>query len=275
MAVFRFGKRIIVPYKRPWGHRVGAPSDFFMEFNNTDTGRQGEIQQWVVEFAGEYRITAYGAEGGYDSGNRSPAGKGAKISGIFELESGDVLRILVGQKGEDSGSSSGGQGGGGGSFVVQVVSASEFQMETDDSFVEPLVIAGGGMGSPDSSYDGAPDGRIDTRGHDYVSIGNSSSSGAGGGGSFSVDGGGDSNTKGFSFLSGGLGGEGTWSRGGFGGGGSKGGSFNDGAGGGGFDGGDHSYEDTYGGGGSYNNGSDQNNESGVQEGHGKVIIEAA
>lgn len=278
MGFFELRKNIIKADEYPYGFSMGLPSDFYKEFLNTHQGRDGEIQEYEVEHSGEYRITAYGAEGGYVSGNNEYGGKGAKISGNFELVAGDRLRILVGQKGGD-GTSAGGQGGGGGSFVVKIVGSSDFEMY-DGVFVQPLLVAGGGSGAPNSTNYGGLNGRTTSRGYQHVSAGNSHSSGAGGGGSFAVDGGGNSAHKGLSFLSGGKGGEGSWAHGGFGCGGSKGSSYNDGAGGGGFDGGDHTYSagsdgQGTGGGGSRNFGSEQDNESGVNQGHGKVILKPA
>ena len=69
------------------------------------------IQKWIVPYSTTYTIEAYGAEGGGSYG-----GKGAKMSGDFSLGEGDVIIILVGQKGLTSSPMS---SGGGGTFVVK------------------------------------------------------------------------------------------------------------------------------------------------------------
>ena len=77
------------------------------------------IQLWKVPESGKYRITVYGAQGG-DARHGATGGRGAKMEGDFNLNGGDTIKILVGQKGgsADSGKTEDGSGGGGGSFVV-------------------------------------------------------------------------------------------------------------------------------------------------------------
>ena len=93
------------------------------------------IQQWVVPVSGTYRIEAWGAR----AGRNSSRANGAYIAGDFDLERGQVLHILVGQRGTRSTTRSGYRhdGGGGGSFVA-----------TGDSYqvADPLLVAGGGGG---------------------------------------------------------------------------------------------------------------------------------
>ncbi len=92
------------------------------------------IQYWVVPLTGTYRIEAWGAQGG-DGGDSG--GLGARMRGDFDLIAGEVLKLLVGQRGVNSGNndhSGYSAGGGGGSFVV-----------TDAD--SPLLIAGGGGGA--------------------------------------------------------------------------------------------------------------------------------
>lgn len=48
------------------------------------------------------RITAYGAAGGKGAKNHNKRNHGVFISGVFTLEKGDLLYILVGQQGEDA-----------------------------------------------------------------------------------------------------------------------------------------------------------------------------
>ena len=92
------------------------------------------IQQWTVPYAGDYRIEAIGAAGGYDvhPNNAHYRGRGARMIGTFPLNKGEVIQILVGQEGgiNKVGRST---GGGGGTFVVR--GAYTF-----------LIIAGGGGG---------------------------------------------------------------------------------------------------------------------------------
>ena len=60
------------------------------------------IQHWTVPFTGTYRITAVGASGG-DDDTRTPArGRGAYMRGDFDLTKGEVIKILVGQKGTEN-----------------------------------------------------------------------------------------------------------------------------------------------------------------------------
>lgn len=101
--------------------------------NNSNFTVVNGIQKWTVPASGTYRIKAIGSVGGgYGGGNY---GYGASIQGDFTLTQGEVLSILVGQRGI-SGGGSYAQGGGGGSFVTK----------SDNTI---LVIGGGGgsMGS--------------------------------------------------------------------------------------------------------------------------------
>jgi len=96
------------------------------------------IQEWTVPTNGTYSIEAWGAAGGTQLYQDDyPGGDGAKIIGSFTLTQDDVLKILVGQKGENTRinyENNAAPGGGGGSFVWK--SASE----------ETLLIAAGGGG---------------------------------------------------------------------------------------------------------------------------------
>ena len=94
------------------------------------------IQLWTVPHTGEYRIETIGASGGYSEDSVINGGRGARMIGNFMLTKDEIIRILVGQKGEKAklhyrktktGS------GGGGTFVVR-----------GDN--KPLIIAGGGGG---------------------------------------------------------------------------------------------------------------------------------
>ena len=217
------------------------------------------IQKWIVPYSTTYTIEAYGAEGGGSYG-----GKGAKMSGDFSLGEGDVIIILVGQKGLTSSPMS---SGGGGTFVVKQ-SGSTQNGTTSTSGQTGY----GGWQSPQSGGSSGNGG-----------YGTSGTGGGGGGGGFSGNGTGYSPGK--SFLNGGTGGirsggSTTAIDGGFGGGGgarNNSGSFFGGGAGGGYSGGGGaagttSTVDNAGGGGSYNSGSNTSNASGNRSGHGQVII---
>jgi VCBS repeat-containing protein len=250
------------------------------------------IQEWVVPADGNYSIEAYGAQGG--NVQDKIGGKGAKTIGTFALQSGENIKILIGQQGlareSNNNYNSRGSGGGGGSFVIR---APYFSINSI------LTIAGGGGGSVAySPADGKP-GNSSTQGSSSNTTGlgtgasgsahggiNGNGGGSGcaaGGGGFLGNGspGSHKSGGGKSFINGGLGGESNQTSakpyGGFGGGGAGSPSNGYGGGGGGFSGGGggawvNSVAGNGGGGGSYNSGSDQNNTSGFNEGHGKVII---
>lgn len=231
------------------------------------------IQEWIVPYTGKYFIEAFGASGSNGTCSRADCsgwkrgGLGAKIAGTFELQRGQKLKILVGQRGQinEADFLENPGGGGGGTFITL----------KDNS---PLIVAGGGGGGSiaiDGNLDGDPGqrGKNGTRGGGTRGSGGKRSnpnvlSGTGAG----LWGNGEGiNSNALSFSSGGHGADAT-SRGGFGGGGY--GMVLPG-GGGGYSGGGVEgtlYIGTAGGGGSINNGTAQINESGVNEGDGKVII---
>jgi outer membrane autotransporter protein len=232
---------------------------------------KGNISTWAAPQAGNYTITAYGAQGGGSYLNMTtgvvglPGGLGAIIGGRFQLSANQTLNILAGGMGVSTSEYAG--GGGGGSFVV-------------DSSSNPLVVAGGGGGSG-SGYGASPVNPADYNGqtttwggssYNEASAGgsngqggtigeNSSDYGGAGGGGFVFGpignggthyetGGGDKMMAqgGFSYLNGGAGGaSGEFGgAGGFGGGGAGGGLSGDashssalggGGGGGGYSGG--------------------------------------
>ena len=269
----------------------------------------GGIQEWTVIQDGLYTIETYGAQGG-DEDNSD--GYGAKMVGDFELEVGDVLKILVGQEGA-WGPDNGNQGcggpndagsGGGGTFVALV-----------DGFYDgytyqdlPLIISGGGGGHNNPYGDntehtyatiaesgitppgqgpgqgglnggGGGGARDGAPGNGYTpgGIGASCSYGPGGGGFYSNGGpncSGDYGTEGYAFINGGQGGDGTSGCNNTPGG-FGGGAYGGhrGGGGGGYSGGGGCGSNGGGGGGgSYNSGANQDNESGYNEGHGYVVI---
>ncbi|HQQ93200.1 MAG TPA: T9SS type A sorting domain-containing protein [Bacteroidia bacterium] len=236
------------------------------------------IQQFTVPTSGNYRILAAGSSGG---GVINAFGcRGRIVQGEVYLNAGQVIKILVGQKGVTGSTST---GGGGGSYVVTSTNSL-------------LAVGGGGGGycTPILSAVPSSDGSYGNNGQNYSGSsgggtggtsgggGNGAPSGWGGGGSgFSGNGTAAFNcagTGGFSFLNGGLGGSTcNNSVGGFGGGGGTHGNTGGGGGGGGYSGGGGSGQtpstSTGGGGGSYlsaslNNQSDQ----GFNTGQGYVVL---
>ncbi|XP_015756482.1 PREDICTED: loricrin-like isoform X2 [Acropora digitifera] len=237
-------------------------------------------QIWIVPTTGRYSITACGASGGNGKKKANveftEGGKGAKIRGVFKLDAGEKLKILVGQQGISNAQAVGKLipgGGGGGTFVIK----------GNDT---PLVIAGGGGGgagfeSVNISLKG-DDGQKKENGTRYGGYSGqggkrspSNPEGSGGGG---YSGNGENSftcTGGSSFLNGGAGGKSIAgvSDGGFGGGGA-GTAFP--GGGGGYSGGGveklGNGMKVAGGGGSYNRGTEQENSEGVRNGDGEVMM---
>ena len=216
------------------------------------------IQYWTVPVTATYTITVYGAQGGRKSGGLHT--KGAKMKGDFNLTSGTVLKILVGQAGVwgpdygniSCGSSNDAGSGGGGTFVAKqdntpliVAGGGGGYNKTDNSVSTNAVVTLNGVTPPHSygstQYAGAGGingggGGAAHRGTAGTQVANGGS-GAGcawgpGGGGFYTNGGENCsgsyvNTAGLSFLNGGRGGIGDLSgcmvtHGGFGGGASAG-----------------------------------------------------
>ncbi len=242
------------------------------------------IQQWIVPSTGTYVIEAYGAKGGpganYAVGD---PGNGAYMTGTFQLQMGDVIQILVGQKGSyTSYSNSYGGGGGGGTYVA---------IGNSYGSSEPLIIAGGGGGGGYNSSDyvhgqtgtsGSNGGNASNSNYNNPGVGGNNGMGAtgstygGNAGGFYSDGSGNHNhfnERGIGFRYGGNGGNGEYGgHGGFGGGG---GGYGGAGGGGGYSGGGGgawSYGGAGGGGGSFNSGTNQTNISGTSNDHGLVVI---
>jgi hypothetical protein len=220
------------------------------------------IQILTISTPGTYTIIANGAGGGA-KGTVADGGRGASMQGNFTFVEGDVITMLVGQKGGDvgdGGAGTGQGGGGGGSFVLKNGT---------------LILAAGGGGGG-TSYSGAGNGSNASTTTSGVSSGGGATGGTNGGGGgtggnvlygnggsgYSGTGGGSGGygTPGTPYTSGGTGGSGyQGGNGGFGGGG--GGSFCGGGGGGGYSGGAGGYYTANGGGGggSYNIGTNQVN----------------
>ena len=219
------------------------------------------IQEWTVPETGAYTIEVWGAQGGprkgYDNDNINRGGTGAILSGDFSLTEDLVLKIIVGQRGRES-------GGGGGTFVA-----------TSENI--PLIVAGGGAAWCTCS-EGTDDADAVLTEGDGVGGGTGCGSGGGGfygNGTTSLQGYG---TGGLAFVNGGTGGDGDFfqniyiSEGGFG---SGGGASNCCiGGGGGYTGGKGAAACDAKGGHSYFNpvGSNRTYIGTDNTGHGKVII---
>lgn len=244
--------------------------NFYSGDNQVDVIGSG-IQRWSAPSSGDYRITAYGAQGGGSDG-----GLGAEIRGEFSLNEGDDLDILVGQRGEDDGSNN--FAGGGGTFI-----------EHNNDLI---IVAGGGGGAEGSFSQDDAAGLTSTSGGDGDGSDGGCSGGSGGSGGSGTCGS-HSNTVGYygaagysgdgssdaeAYLNGGLGGSDD-ADGGFGGGGetSSRSSWSRTGGGGGYSGGGASVDSdgghAAGGGGSYNEGTNTSESSGENSGHGYVEIE--
>jgi hypothetical protein len=280
---------------------VGNPAWAATYLNMTTNG----IQDWTVPEVGNYQITCLGARGGQAGSNSGGWGFGARAIGTFSFAQGEVLRIVVGQKGNDT-TPNGNRvstGAGGASAVWR-----------RDSTAEPLIVAGGGAGASDQ-----PEGQAGVAGTRHARVhavigttaegatsdgggvriaGGSGGNGgntdggpsAGAGGGFKSDGSannaGDRSGKQLrTDARGGAGGSdgnrasngdaGTRSEGGFGGGGGGEGWYGMSGGGGGYSGGSATSESprTAGGGGaSYNAGTNQTMNAAFNNNIGQVII---
>ena len=233
------------------------------------------LQILTLAGGGTFRITAIGAGGGA-KGTAATGGRGVSMRGDFTCLPGDVITMLVGQKGGDVGDGGAGTGEGGGGGCSYVLKNGVL-----------ILAAGGGGGG--TSYSGAGNGLDASTGTSGVSSGGYSggTNGSGGttaenilagngGGGYTGTGGtsGGYGGPGIAYTSGGSGGSGyAGGAGGFGGGG--GGSFCAGGGGGGYSGGAGGYSYTSsggGGGGSYNLGLNQVNSVMATNTTGSILI---
>lgn len=244
-----------------------------------DFNYNGKIQTWIVPFDGLYKIEAFGAQGGSvmyavnSYTNRHEGGKGAYVSGEFDLKAGEVLYILVGGAGQSKDWSDWGGGGGGGTFVAKSTTVKTYKLLAGfNQYVSPLIVAGGGGGAGDNGCGAIGNGQTQA-GYGGVGRAATATEGCGitnssvGGAGFASNSSGGA-TPPYSFLNGGA--AGTWSyNGGFGGGGAP---YDGGGGGGGWRGGDSPGNNTGMGGYSYNIGTNQIGADGVQVGNGSVII---
>lgn len=259
----------------------------------------GTTDNWIVP-TNTYTVTisAAGAQGGGSYLNVF-GGLGAQITGTLNVNPGDNLNLIVGQKGFDGNPGFGSCGGGGGGSFVWNTSTGN-----------TLLLAAGGGGGTAYWYAGSPTGGAGSAtiaptpglgsGSGAGGVGGNGGTGGGGTdcfGSFEGTGGGgcgwnsngtngtitDMGSGGMSPLNGGAGGAGVGAfagPGGFGGGGDAEGNGGAGGGGGGYNGGGggNMYDcssfawGSGGGGGSYNGGTNQNNIGGAQSGNGYIIL---
>ncbi|CAL8298935.1 unnamed protein product [Boreogadus saida] len=149
------------------------------------------VQMWRVPDTGTYRITAYGAAGGR-SVLAVTGSLGVYITADFRLQKGELLHVLVGQRGESACPNSnmvpsricaeqssplvnksqvkwGGGGGGGATYVFKV---------NRDVYI-PLIIAAGGGGR---GYSSQSDSQMEQIDYDPSQPGRSGKSNAAGGG---------------------------------------------------------------------------------------------
>lgn len=232
-------------------------------------------QLWRVPVTGRYYIRAAAARGGYGFNGTSYSGKGRIVEGVIELSANDQLIIVVGQMGQDRETQSAhGGGGGGGTFVAK---------GDNQTTAEILMVAGGGAGGNAygtygwiARYGGDGNGYSTNYGDVIRDWGNYRGSGA----SLSLEGI-DHNNNAYHrakpFRQNARGGQKSdcyTTYGGFGGGGTP--HCHNGAGGGGYHGGaaghDHRYSGE--GGGSFINAAftDQNDNFGLNNGHGYVEV---
>lgn len=240
----------------------------------------GTIQKWTVPYSGTYKIEAYGAQGG-SVGTAVPylhqGGKGAYVSGEFNLKVGDILYILVGGAGVSKGWNDWGGGGGGGTYVAIGATTTTYKLLAGfNQCVSPLIVAAGGGGAGDdgcnivgngqtlAGYGGV--GRANT-----TTEGTSSGSASGSGAGFVTNGICARGIVAFSFLNGGNAGLSAYNgyNGGFGCGGQP---YDGGGGGGGWHGGESPSNNTGMGGYSYNSGLNPQGTDGYQSGNGQVTI---
>jgi hypothetical protein len=242
---------------------VGSPGWANTYLNMSING----IQEWTVPRTGTYRIDATGA----GQWSTRQGGYGARVVGDFSLTQGEIVRILVGQRGNNG-------GGAGATYVTR---------SPHNSNGSILVVAGGGGGGHSNGFQSYTAGLGTSQNGQTSPGGGSGGSGGNGGGSSAASGGsgffgaggqGPASSNSQSYTGGGrgayrYGGSGfSQGNGGFGGGGAEGNSHGGGAGGYSGGGGSNPFPWHGGGGGSYNNGSNQTNQDNIQDNEGRVVI---
>lgn len=149
-----------------------------------DFGHTNSIQTYIVPRNGKYKIEAEGAEGtrgnmfSYTGTTLPVGGKGAYLSSEFTLSENDELTIVVGGQGnvtqakQKDGTSG---AGGGGSFVFKKIDSktdSRYQFTKNGINYETLLVAAGGGGSNDTSYQNSISNGLDGIGATWYSPSN-------------------------------------------------------------------------------------------------------
>lgn len=240
----------------------------------------GAVQTWTVPYDGIYKIESYGAQGG-NVGKVSPSlhegGKGAYISGNFNLKVGNILYILVGGVGVSKDWNDWGGGGGGGTYVTVSTTDSTYKLLAGfNQYITPLMVAAGGGGAGDDGCNIVGNGQT-LPGYGGVgraattTEGSGRGTSAGSGAGFATNGNCSRMSPALSFINGGNAGLSGYNgfNGGFGGGGQP---YDGGGGGGGWYGGESPSNNTGMGGYSYNAGLNPEGSDGVQSGNGQVTI---
>jgi hypothetical protein len=105
--------------------------------NYLNQGNFQGYQDWTVPVSGIYEFTVAGASG-YDGSGGGGAGRGAIVKGRTSLSKGEIITIVVGQRGTAPTSANVWGGSGGGTFVVRKTGS------------QPLFVAGGGSAEANS-----------------------------------------------------------------------------------------------------------------------------
>ncbi len=143
-------------------HDKGEKKHIFSEFFHT-----GQEERYVVPYAGIYRVTAAGAQGGNFQGHQG--GAGGSVSADIWLSAGDCLRILTGaQSGYGGGGKGTGFANGGGRTVVALAQ-------------EDILLTAGGGGGASALEDGAPGGSVSGLRKDRIGEGEDGAAGGGAG----------------------------------------------------------------------------------------------
>lgn len=119
------------------------------------TDKQGT--QYVIEHAGYYKLSAYGAQGG-DYDEEWSGGKGGMVCAEYWLEKGDVLTAFAGTQGNGASGGQNGSNAAGGAAQSEKGrgggAASEIYLTRDGTSI-PLLIAGGGGGASEGTNGGS------------------------------------------------------------------------------------------------------------------------
>ena len=122
---------------------TGTPAPSGWNTNTSYFNTSSGVMLWTVPATRTYRITCAGAQGGAGKFTSFYGGFGRVMVGTVSLTQGEVLSIIVGQKGGYVTGGAGSAGGGGGSFV--------FRTSSTRSTANVLVAAGGGGGGGGNS----------------------------------------------------------------------------------------------------------------------------